>query len=205
MRRTRLKRAIDLTVAGVALVATLPLQVVVGLLVRLKLGRPVFFRQLRPGLHGKSFTMCKFRTMLDAEIDRVDDAARMTPFGRLLRSTSIDELPTLWNVIKGDMSLVGPRPLLMQYLDRYTAAQTRRHDVRPGLTGLAQISGRNLLSWEAKFDLDIQYVDHHNLRMDGSILLKTVGCVLGRKGTAAIDQATTPEFMGTDLGSSRSA
>ena len=193
------KRVFDLALATPALVLSLPVQAVVALVVRRSMGRPVLFRQQRPGLHGEPFEMVKFRTMLAAEPDRapLDDAARMTRTGRFLRATSLDELPSLWNVLRGDMSLVGPRPLLMQYLPRYTAEQARRHEVRPGLTGLAQISGRNALTWERKFELDVEYVDTHTTRGDLAILLATVGRVLRRDGIAAAESVTMPEFMGT--------
>lgn len=160
---------------------------------------PVLFRQERPGLHGEPFEMVKFRTMLAPDPARglVDDADRLTRLGRVLRATSLDELPSLWNIVRGDMSLVGPRPLLMRYLPRYSPEQARRHDVRPGLTGLAQVSGRNALTWERKFELDVEYVEHHTLRGDLRILLATVAKVLRRDGIAAEDSVTMPEFMGS--------
>ncbi len=150
--------------------------------------------------------MVKFRTMLDPDPSRglIDDADRMTGLGRVLRASSLDELPSLWNIVRGDMSLVGPRPLLMQYVPRYTPQQARRHEVRPGLTGLAQVSGRNALTWERKFELDVQYVDHHTLRGDVRILLATVGKVLRRDGIAAGSSVTMPEFMGSPTGPRRS-
>jgi lipopolysaccharide/colanic/teichoic acid biosynthesis glycosyltransferase len=192
------KRVFDLTVTLPVFVVSLPLQAWVALLVRRSLGPPVLFRQQRPGLHGEPFEMLKFRTMVPPDAGRglVDDVDRLTRLGRVLRATSLDELPSLWNIIRGDMSLVGPRPLLMRYLTRYTPEQARRHDVRPGLTGLAQVSGRNALSWERKFELDVEYVDHHTLHGDLLILLATVGRVLRRDGIAAEDSATMPEFMG---------
>lgn len=194
------KRALDVAVAVPLFVLTLPIQAAAALLIRVRLGSPVFFRQQRPGLHGEPFVMVKFRTMLkaDAAHGLVDDASRMTPFGQWLRATSIDELPTLWNIIRGDMSLVGPRPLLMKYLQRYSPEQARRHDVRPGLTGLAQVSGRNALSWEDKFRLDVEYVEHHWLLGDLKILLATGRSVVRRDGISAVGEATMPEFMGTD-------
>jgi lipopolysaccharide/colanic/teichoic acid biosynthesis glycosyltransferase len=193
------KRLFDLAVAVPAFVGTLPIQAFVALAVRRALGSPVLFRQQRPGLHGEPFEMIKFRTMLDADptTGLVDDASRMTALGRVLRATSLDELPSLWNIIRGDMSLVGPRPLLMRYLPRYTPEQARRHEVRPGLTGLAQVSGRNALTWERKFELDVEYVDTHTLRGDLRILLATVAKVLRRDGIAAEESVTMPEFMGT--------
>jgi lipopolysaccharide/colanic/teichoic acid biosynthesis glycosyltransferase len=196
------KRVFDLFLTLPVFVLSLPVQAVVALLVRLRLGRPVLFRQERPGLHGEPFEMVKFRTMLDPDPARglVDDADRLTPLGHVLRATSLDELPSLWNIVRGDMSLVGPRPLLMRYLPRYSPEQARRHDVRPGLTGLAQVSGRNALTWERKFELDVEYVDQHTLRGDLSILLATVGKVLRRDGIAAEDSVTMPEFMGTPRG-----
>lgn len=196
MVRLDAKRIFDLALALPVAVVTLPVQAAVAVAVARKLGRPVLFRQERPGLDGKPFTMRKFRTMLpvNVELGLVDDESRMTEFGRWLRSTSLDELPTLWNVVKGDMSLVGPRPLLMQYLPRYSHEQARRHEVLPGLTGLAQVSGRNSLSWDEKLRLDVRYVDRHSLRLDLSIMAKTISAVLSRKGIAAQGTATMPEF-----------
>lgn len=195
------KRVLDLAIAVPAFVVSLPVQGLVGLLVSRKLGRPVLFEQRRPGLHGHPFTMRKFRSMLpvDEALGHVDDASRMTSFGRVLRSTSLDELPTLWNVIRGDMSLVGPRPLLMQYLPLYSREQARRHEVRPGLTGLAQVSGRNAITWEEKFRLDVEYVDRRSLGMDMRILRDTVMAVLRRDGVSAADSVTMPEFRGSDV------
>ncbi|MFI7649576.1 sugar transferase [Micromonospora sp. NPDC049460] len=194
-----LKRAIDLAAAVVLLVLTAPLVLVVAALVAAGLGRPVLFRQPRAGRHGQVFELVKFRTMLppDPRRGRVRDGDRLTPLGRFLRSTSLDELPTLWNVLRGDMSLVGPRPLLTQYLPRYSPTQARRHEVRPGVTGLAQIRGRNSLGWEEKLDLDVWYVDHRSLRLDLSILAATVRTVLRREGISAAGSATAPEFLGT--------
>lgn len=199
-RNDRVKRAMDLAVAVPLLILTLPVQAVTGLLIRFRLGSPVLFRQRRPGLHGEPFVMVKFRTMLTVDPGRgwVDDASRMTPLGHRLRATSLDELPTLWNIIRGDISLVGPRPLLMQYLDRYSSEQARRHEVRPGVTGLAQVSGRNALSWEDKFRLDVEYVDNHSLGGDLKILLATVRSVVRRDGINAAGEATMPEFLGSD-------
>jgi lipopolysaccharide/colanic/teichoic acid biosynthesis glycosyltransferase len=193
------KRLLDLALAGPALVLSLPVQAVTALAVRLTMGAPVLFRQQRPGLHGEPFEMVKLRTMLapDPERGRVTDADRMTRVGRFLRSTSLDELPTLWNIVKGDMSVVGPRPLLMQYLDRYTPEQARRHEVRPGLTGLAQVNGRNAISWEEKFAFDVAYVDDHSLTGDLRIIRDTVLQVVRRHGISAEDAATMPEFLGS--------
>jgi len=193
------KRVFDLALALPALLLLAPLLLVIALLVRLKLGAPVLFRQPRSGLHGKPFTLYKFRTMTgvrDAEGNLLPDAERLTPFGRFLRRTSLDELPELWNVLRGEMSLVGPRPLLMQYLDRYTPEQARRHEVRPGITGWAQVNGRNALSWEEKFALDVWYVDHHSLWLDLRILALTVLKVLSREGISQPGQATMEEFLG---------
>lgn len=194
-----MKRFFDfiLALCGVLALA-LPLLVLV-LLVRRKLGSPVFFRQVRPGLHGKPFAMVKFRTMTSERGPDgllLPDAVRLTPFGRFLRATSLDELPELWNVLKGDMSLVGPRPLLMEYLPLYTPEQARRHEVRPGITGWAQVNGRNAISWEDKFQLDVWYVDHRSLWLDVRILWLTVRKVVVRDGISAAGEATMPRFEG---------
>ena len=195
-----MKRLFDLTAAALGLLAlALPLLALIAL-VRIKLGRPVFFRQTRPGLHGQPFQMVKLRTMTDArgpDGALLPDAERLTPFGRFLRASSLDELPELWNVLKGDMSLVGPRPLLMEYLPLYTPEQARRHEVRPGITGWAQVNGRNALSWEEKFALDVWYVDHQSLALDISILWRTVRKVLVREGISAAGEATMPRFDGS--------
>lgn len=194
-----MKRFLDLLLAVLALlVLGLPLLVLVWM-VRRKLGSPVFFRQARPGLHGRPFTMVKFRTMTDArgpDGALLPDAQRLTSFGRFLRTTSLDELPELWNVLRGEMSLVGPRPLLMEYLPLYSPEQARRHEVRPGITGWAQVNGRNALSWEEKFRLDVWYVDHRSLRLDLRILWLTVRKVLMREGISAQGEATMPRFTG---------
>lgn len=195
-----MKRFSDFLVAVmVLLVFALPLIVLVWL-VRRKLGSPVFFRQVRPGLHGKPFVMVKFRTMTgergpDGQL--LPDVMRLTPFGRFLRATSLDELPELWNVLKGDMSLVGPRPLLMEYLPRYSSEQARRHEVRPGITGWAQVNGRNALSWEDKFKLDVWYVDHQSLWLDIKILRMTLKKVIVREGISAEGEATMSRFRGS--------
>jgi len=198
-RQDRAKRAFDLTIAALLFVLTLPIQAATALAIRVRLGSPVLFRQTRPGLHGEPFEIVKFRTMLDVDskLDRIDDASRMTPLGRWLRATSLDELPTLWNIIRGDMSLVGPRPLLMPYLERYSPEQARRHEIRPGLTGLAQISGRNGLSWEDKFRLDVDYVDHHSFMGDLKIIIDSAGSVARRDGISAAGEVTMSEFLGT--------
>ncbi len=194
------KRAMDLTLTAPGLLLLAPILCGVALLVRLKLGSPVLFRQQRPGLHGKPFWLLKFRTMTDerdAEGNLLPDAQRLTPFGRFLRATSLDEFPELLNVLKGEMSLVGPRPLLMQYLERYTPEQARRHEVRPGITGWAQVNGRNALSWEEKFALDVWYVDHQSLWLDLKILFLTFWKVFRREGISQEGQATMEEFIGT--------
>ncbi len=190
------KRALDASVAAVGLVATAPLQAVVALAVLAKHGRPVLFRQPRPGKDGRVFELVKFRTMLLPDAQRVSDADRLTSLGALLRATSLDELPTLWNVLKGDMSLVGPRPLLVQYLERYSPEQARRHEVRPGITGLAQVRGRNNLDWDEKFALDVEYVDNRSLGLDLRILWETVAVVLLRRGISADGHVTMSEFRG---------
>ncbi len=194
------KRLLDLALTFPALVLLSPILAFIALLVRLTLGTPVLFRQQRPGLHGKPFTLYKFRTMTDArdaQGNLLPDAERLTTFGRFLRSTSLDELPELWNVLRGDMSLVGPRPLLMQYLDRYTPEQARRHEVKPGITGWAQVNGRNAITWEQKFALDVWYVDHVSLWLDLKIIALTVWKILKREGISQPGQATAEEFMGS--------
>jgi lipopolysaccharide/colanic/teichoic acid biosynthesis glycosyltransferase len=196
-----LKRLFDMAVSALALVLLSPLFLLVALLVRVKLGAPVLFRQLRPGLHGKPFRLLKFRTMAEVVGDDgspLPDSERLTKFGRLLRSWSLDELPELWNVLKGDMSLVGPRPLLMEYLPLYTPRQARRHEVRPGLTGWAQVNGRNAQSWDERFALDVWYVDHRSLWLDLKILWMTVKKVAGRHGISAEGEATMPRFTGSE-------
>ncbi|MGE8319958.1 MAG: sugar transferase [Comamonas sp.] len=194
-----MKRLFDILVSALALlVLAIPL-LVLAALVRRRLGSPVLFRQRRPGLRGRPFEMAKFRTMTDArgaDGQLLPDAERLTPFGRFLRASSLDELPELWNVLKGDMSLVGPRPLLMEYLPLYTPEQARRHEVRPGITGWAQVNGRNALSWEEKFQLDVWYVDHRTLWLDIRILWLTVKKVLVREGISAAGEATMPRFTG---------
>lgn len=198
---THAKRITDVTLAGLVLLLLCPVVAVLALLVRLCLGRPILFRQQRPGLGGKPFTILKFRTMTDARDksgNLVPDAERLTRLGRFLRTTSLDELPELWNVLRGDMSLVGPRPLLMQYLDRYTPEQARRHEVRPGLTGWAQVHGRNAISWPSKFDLDVWYVDHRSFWLDLKILFLTIWQVCTHRGITAEGHVTMPEFMGNE-------
>lgn len=192
----RLKRVLDLALSVPGFVVSLPLQAVIAAAVRLTLGRPVLFRQVRPGQGGAPFELLKFRTMLTPEQagGRLEDGDRLTCFGRWLRETSLDELPSLWNVIRGDMSLVGPRPLLMEYLPHYTHEQQRRHEVRPGLTGLAQINGRNQSAWEERLALDVEYVDRRNMRLDLKILARTILPVLTRRGISAAGEATMPRF-----------
>ena len=195
-----LKRLIDITASGAALVALSPVLAVTAYKVKKDLGSPVLFKQTRPGLNGKPFEMIKFRTMKDAtdkEGNLLPDSERLTPFGQKLRSTSLDELPELWNVLKGDMSLVGPRPLLMEYLPLYTSEQARRHNVRPGVTGYAQVNGRNAISWEEKFQLDTWYVDNQSLWLDIKILAKTVKQVLIKDGISAVGEATMSKFTGS--------
>lgn len=190
-----------LSACGIALFA--PAILLLMLLIRIKLGTPIFFIQTRPGLRGKPFSMVKFRTMIDvrdAAGDLLPDAERLTVFGKFLRSTSLDELPELWNVLKGDMSLVGPRPLLMEYLPLYTPEQARRHEVRPGITGWAQVNGRNALSWEEKFKLDIWYVDNQSFWLDVKILFLTVKKVLMRDGINQEGSATMEKFRGNGVG-----
>ena len=194
------KRLFDVLIAGIALVVLAPLLALLALLVRATMGAPVLFRQDRPGLHGAPFTLYKFRTMLDtrdAHGNLLDDDARLTAVGRFLRSTSLDELPELVNILKGDMSLVGPRPLLMEYLLRYTPEQMRRHDVVPGLTGWAQVSGRNALDWDEKFARDVWYVDNRSFLLDLRILVATALIVLRRQGISQPGHATAEKFTGT--------
>lgn len=192
-----LKRVFDVAVVLVTAPLWLPLLALVAFLVRINLGAPVFFRQKRPGQKGEIFELVKFRSMLDRRDANglpLSDAIRLTPFGKWLRSTSLDELPELWNVLRGEMSLVGPRPLLVQYLERYSPRQARRHDVRPGLTGLAQVSGRNALTWDEKFEWDVRYVETQGFWLDVKILVQTVKAVAFRSGISAQDDATMPEF-----------
>lgn len=194
-----LKRAMDIAGASAGLILTAPLTLPAAAAIRVTMGSPILFRQARPGLHGEPFEMVKFRTMRHPEPGEdplKSDATRLTKLGGFLRSTSIDELPTLLNVLAGDVSLVGPRPLLMRYLDRYTEEQARRHEVKPGITGWAQVNGRNTLSWEDKFAKDVWYVDNRSLSLDIKIILMTVGKVLARDGISAQGQATMTEFMG---------
>ena len=194
------KRVFDVVVSAIALVALAPVMGLIALAVWRMMGRPVLFRHVRPGLHGKPFVMYKFRTMRDlrdAAGELPPDETRLTPFGRWLRATSLDELPELLNVLRGEMSLVGPRPLLMEYLERYTPEQARRHEVKPGITGWAQIHGRNNLSWDERFKLDVWYVDNWNLWLDMKILCRTLWIVLRREGISAQGHATMPEFTGS--------
>lgn len=194
-----MKYIFDLLVAFVSLLILSPLLILLAILIRFRLGTPILFTQQRPGLNGKPFTLYKFRTMtnaVDSTGKLLPDEDRLTSLGRFLRSTSLDELPELVNVLKGDMGLVGPRPLLMQYLDRYTTEQARRHEVRPGITGWAQINGRNALTWEQKFALDVWYVDNCSLWLDLKIIALTVWKVLRREGISQEGQATMSEFLG---------
>ena len=195
-----LKRAFDIVASASALVVLSPVLAITAYKVKKELGSPVLFRQTRPGLHGKPFEMIKFRTMKDATDkagNALPDSERLTDFGKKLRASSLDELPELWNVLKGDMSLVGPRPLLMEYLPLYNAEQAKRHNVRPGVTGYAQVNGRNSLSWEDKFKLDTWYVEHQSLWLDMKILLKTVKKVIIKDGISADGEATMTKFTGT--------
>jgi lipopolysaccharide/colanic/teichoic acid biosynthesis glycosyltransferase len=193
------KRSFDVLVSGLALVALGPVIAAVALAVRLSLGPPVLFRQSRPGLSGEPFELVKFRTMKQArglDDQPLSDAERLTRFGRFLRASSLDELPQLWNVLNGDMSLVGPRPLLMSYLPRYSPEQARRHEVRPGITGWSQVNGRNSISWEEKFELDVWYVDHRSFRLDMHILFLTALRLIKPRGISAAGHETMPEFLG---------
>lgn len=194
-----LKRAMDVVGAMSVLIIASPAMAAVALLIAVRMGRPIFFSQDRPGKDAKIFKLWKFRTMLNVDATKglVEDGERLTALGRFLRTTSLDELPTMINVLLGDMSFIGPRPLLVRYLDRYTSKQARRHEVRPGVTGLAQCKGRNALTWEEKFDWDISYVENRSLVLDARILLWTFASVIRREGISAKDHATMPEFEGT--------
>ena len=196
-----LKRLFDLSGSLLGLLLLSPMILALAILIRSRLGAPVLFRQVRPGLHGRPFEMIKFRTMRDA-VDRhgqpLPDEARMTRLGSFLRAASLDELPELWNVLKGDMSLVGPRPLLMEYLPLYSAGQRRRHEVRPGITGWAQVNGRNAISWDEKFALDVWYVDNRSFWLDLKILLLTIRKVFVREGISAQGEVTMPRFTGSN-------
>lgn len=196
-----LKRLLDIIIASIALILLSPLYFYVAHKVKKNLGSPVLFRQVRPGLHGKPFEMIKFRSMkdaVDAQGNPLPDSERLTPFGKMLRSSSLDEMPELWNVIKGDMSIVGPRPLLMEYLPLYNAEQAKRHLVRPGMTGHAQVNGRNAISWEEKFKLDTWYVENQSVWLDFKIMLKTVKKVLAKDDINAENDATMPKFNGNE-------
>lgn len=195
-----LKRLLDIIIASIALTLLSPLYFYVAHKVRKNLGSPVLFRQIRPGLHGKPFEMIKFRSMkdaVDAQGNLLPDSERLTPFGKMLRSSSLDEMPELWNVIKGDMSIVGPRPLLMEYLPLYNEEQAKRHNVRPGMTGHAQVNGRNAISWEEKFKLDTWYVENQSVWLDFKIMLKTVKKVLAKDDINEAGEATMTKFTGT--------
>lgn len=201
-----MKRIFDIIAAATGLLSAAPLLLVLWLLVRARLGSPALFRQDRPGLNGRPFAMYKFRTMTDARDahgNLLPDSQRMHPFGQWLRKTSLDELPELWNVLKGEMSLVGPRPLLMEYLPLYNERQRRRHEVRPGITGWAQVNGRNSLSWEEKFEQDVWYVDHRSLVLDLKILFMTISQIIRPKGVNAEGHVTMPKFQGTGDGNVR--
>lgn len=195
-----LKRLLDIIIASIALILLSPLYFYVAHKVKKNLGSPVLFRQIRPGLHGKPFEMIKFRSMkdaVDAQGNPLPDSERLTPFGKMLRSSSLDEMPELWNVIKGDMSIVGPRPLLMEYLPLYNQEQAKRHLVRPGMTGHAQVNGRNAISWEEKFKLDTWYVENQSIWLDFKIMFKTVHKVLAKDDISAEGEATMTKFTGT--------
>ena len=196
-----LKRLQDFLCALAAIIVLSPVMLITAILVRTKLGSPIIFKQERPGLNGKIFTLYKFRTMTDKRDENgelLPDAVRLTKFGKMLRSTSLDELPELFNILNGDMAVVGPRPLLVEYLPRYNAHQARRHEVRPGFTGLAQVNGRNSITWEEKFNWDVQYVDHITFLEDWKIIFKTVGTVLKREGISSETSVTMEKFMGSE-------
>ena len=194
-----MKRLFDFLISFVALLFLMPIFLLIALLVRVKIGSPIFFIQLRPGLHGNAFSMIKFRTMnnsFSATGELLSDAERLTRFGRFLRTTSLDELPELWNVIKGDMSLVGPRPLLMEYLSLYSSEQFRRHNLRPGITGWAQVNGRNAISWQERFKYDVWYVENQSFWLDLKIMWITIKKVFAREGISADGEVTSPKFTG---------
>ncbi|GAA5521830.1 sugar transferase [Aliifodinibius salicampi] len=197
-----LKRLLDIVTSVAGLIFLSPVYLVLGLVIYFKLGLPIIFKQKRPGLHGEPFIMYKFRSMTNERDDQgnlLDNEERLTPFGKKLRSTSLDELPELVNVLKGDMSLVGPRPLKMEYLPRYSEEQARRHEVRPGVTGWAQVNGRNAVSWEKRFEMDVWYVDHHSLWLDIKIIAKTLNIVLTKQGVSpGGDKVITVPFQGSD-------
>ena len=196
-----MKRLLDIFISLSALILLAPLYAAISYKVKKNLGSPIFFKQIRPGLHTQPFEMVKFRTMKDATDSSgnlLPDSMRMTAFGKMLRSSSLDELPELWNVLKGDMSLVGPRPLLMEYVPLYNKEQTRRHEMRPGITGWAQINGRNAISWEEKFQLDVWYVDHQSLKLDLKILLLTIKKVFIKEGVSSSGEVTTSKFTGSN-------
>ena len=197
----RFKRISDVAVSSIGLLVSAPVQLGTAVVVLVTMGRPVLFRQPRPGKDAEVFELVKFRTMLLPDATHVTDAERLTRLGKFLRASSLDELPTLWNVLRGEMSLVGPRPLLVEYLERYTPEQARRHQVRPGVTGLAQVKGRNGLSWDEKLALDVDYVDRRSFWLDMHILLGTVGVVLRRRGVSADGEATMTRFLGSDKAS----
>lgn len=201
MYRRFIKRGLDFILSLLAVIVLSPVLVIVAILVRCKLGSPIIFKQQRPGYHEKIFCMYKFRTMTDAKDEQgnlLPDEVRLTKFGKALRSTSLDELPELFNIIKGDMAIVGPRPLLVQYIPRYNERQHHRHDVRPGFTGLAQVNGRNSISWQEKFEWDVKYVEHVSFAMDVKIICKTVGVVLHRSGISSDTSVTMEEFKGNE-------
>lgn len=201
MYKKYVKRLLDVVLSSVALMVLLLPMLILAIVIKTKLGSPVIFSQQRPGRHGKIFQLYKFRSMTnekDSEGNLLPDDIRLTGFGKKLRSTSLDELPELWNILKGDMSIIGPRPLLVEYLELYNKEQTKRHNVRPGLTGLAQISGRNALSWEERFDLDIKYVENINFRLDICIFFATIKTVVRREGISSDDSATMEPFKGSD-------
>jgi len=202
MKSLVVKRIFDIVISSIAIIIAFPIMILIALLIYFTMGKPIIFRQVRPGLHGKPFVMYKFRTMTEERDEYgnlLPDEKRLTSFGRFLRSTSLDELPELFNVLKGDMSLVGPRPLLMEYLELYTPEQARRHEVKPGITGWAQINGRNALSWEDKFKLDVWYVDNWNIWIDIKILWLTVVKVIKREGINAEGHVTMPKFTGSEF------